>query len=81
MDDEPSKCWPCPECGSVEFRPASCVFERGGWVDDETWRADDPPNGHPTAIAMDVTCLNCGHEFDIARYYEWPIVGEFESTI
>lgn len=70
--------WPCPECSAIHFQPASCVFERGGWIgSDMGWMPFTPPSGHPSAVATQVRCINCGHEFDIARHYGWPVAGNF----
>lgn len=70
-EDAPSPWWPCPECGGIHFR-TTCVFERGRWADERTWKAFDPLDGHPGGIAVDVTCDTCGHEFNIAEHYDWP---------
>ena len=77
--DAVSPWWPCPECGGIAFQPAFCVFERGRWVEtlgDHEWVAFDPPAGWPTGVSADVRCVDCGHEFNIARHYGWPIAGE-----
>lgn len=74
-DEAPSPWWPCPECGGAHFR-VICVFERGEWVDEDTYVHHDPPSGTPTAIDVGVvTCVLCGHRFDIARHYGWGSAG------
>lgn len=80
-DDAPSPWWPCPECGGIHFH-TTVTWERGSWVeyppDEPVWVPFDPPNAVPTGTSSHVVCADCGHEFDIAQHYEWPIVGERE---
>lgn len=79
--DAQSPWWPCPDCGDIHFH-TTVTFERGGWVqympEEHVWQAFDPPTGRPTGTALDVRCDGCGHEFNIAKHYDWPIAGERE---
>ncbi len=84
-EDEPYPWWPCPNCLlSVHFRATVC-WERGEWIeyepDEHRYEQYDPPSGRPASVqANDVECVQCGHRFDIAKHYEWPIVnGESDA--
>ena len=66
-DDRPAPHYPCPECMGTSWRVVA-TFERGRWVDDDTYMDHDPPQLRVSSVGMDgAICDGCGHVMDLSE--------------
>jgi hypothetical protein len=67
-DDAPSPWLPCPECGRSVWFKATVTFERGEWLDEDTYEINLEVPPHITAYQSGpetIECIGCGHRFGL----------------
>lgn len=65
-DDRPAPHYPCPQCMGITWRVLA-TFERGRWVDEDTYVDYDPPRLVVSSVLMSrADCDNCGYIVDLS---------------